>query len=404
MGRDEASEGSLGPEFSALLTASFISNLGDGIRLAAFPLLAKSLTSSPWLIGVITAAQYLPWTTFAPFGGVVVDRADRRRLIMITQSWRAVVMLALGVAVATEVAEIWHLMVVAYVITAGEILVDPSVVATVPRLVSQRNLDRGNGRLTTVETVTNDFAGRPLGAFAFAFLPWLPFVIDAATYALSVGPFSRLPANEPKQGSSGSIRAEMGAGLRWIRDHAFLRPITAATAVFHLGTAGAFGQLVLLLGIELMARDIVFGLLLAASAVGATAASIVAAPLSTRFSRRTVVVGAALAATVSVLASAAVQTSWQLIVLWTINGGAAAAWLAISRGFVQRHTPADLLGRAAVASRTITRTSFVIGALLIGGVAEVWSIRTSFVVAGLLHLVGTMMLWRAFENEPSELD
>ncbi|MEZ5229827.1 MAG: hypothetical protein R2710_25145 [Acidimicrobiales bacterium] len=72
---------SLGGEFAALLTATFITNIGDGLRLSALPLLATTLTSSPLLIGGLTAAQFLPWTTFAPIGGVIVDRSDRRRLI-----------------------------------------------------------------------------------------------------------------------------------------------------------------------------------------------------------------------------------------------------------------------------------------------------------------------------------
>ena len=64
----------LGAGFRALFAGSLISNTGDGIRLAALPLLAAELTSSPVLIGAVTAAQYLPWVTVAPVGGALVDR------------------------------------------------------------------------------------------------------------------------------------------------------------------------------------------------------------------------------------------------------------------------------------------------------------------------------------------
>lgn len=144
----------------------------------------------------MTAAQFLPWTTFAPFGGVIVDRSDRRRLIMVTQAWRAAVMAALGVAVLADVIEIWQLFIVAFTITVGEILVDPSVVATVPTLVAPADLDRANGRITTVETVTNNFAGGPIGALTFALAPWLPFLFDAVSYLGSIAPFSRLPPSQ----------------------------------------------------------------------------------------------------------------------------------------------------------------------------------------------------------------
>jgi MFS family permease len=139
-----------------------VTNLGDGLRLTALPLLATTLTSSPLLISGITAAQFLPWATFAPFGGVIVDRSDRRRLIMATQAWRSAVMAVLAVATLTNAVQIWHLFVVAFIITVGEILVDPSVVATVPTLVTPADLDRANSRISTVEIVTNDFAGGPI--------------------------------------------------------------------------------------------------------------------------------------------------------------------------------------------------------------------------------------------------
>lgn len=398
----------LGPDFSALLTATFVTNIGDGIRLAALPLLATTLTSSPLLIGGITAAQFLPWTTFAPFGGIIVDRSDRRRLILITQAWRAAVIGGLALAILADAAEIWHLFVVAFVITVGEILVDPSVVTMVPTLVRPDDLDRANGRISTVEIVTNDFAGGPVGAASFAIAPWLPFVIDALSYLGSIAPFSRLPPSRATpmaavggtEATPSSVWEELGEGVRWIKDHAFLRPLTLAIAVFHLGTAGAFSLLILLVTDVLDAPDIIFGVVLSAAAAGATASSLVAARVTDRFSRRAVVTSASTVSAVSVLAAAAVTSSWQLIALWTINGSAGGIQLAIGRGFIQRHTPNDRLGRTAIASRTITRTSFVVGALVAGAVATSSSVRWSYVVAGSFHLVGAILLWFSFRHEP----
>ncbi len=392
----------LGPTFSSLLTATFVTNLGDGLRLTALPILASTITSSPLLIGGLTAAQFLPWTTFAPFGGVIVDRSDRRRLIMITQAWRSVVMLALAISIIGDVVQMWHLFIVAFVITVGEILVDPSVVTIVPTLVAPKDLDRANGRITTVETVTNDFAGGPVGALTFSLAPWLPFAIDSFSYFASIAPFSRLSPTRsaPKSdASTPSVLVALGEGLRWIAQHPFLRPVTAAIAIFHLGTAGAFSLLILLVSDVLGARSIIFGIVLAAAALGATAASLLAARLAERLTRRVVVTAAAVGAALTVLAAGAVQADWQLIVVWTINGAASGTLLSIGRGFVQRHTPNDRLGRTAIASRTITRTSFVVGALIAGVVADATSVRWSFVVAGVFHLIGAVLLWRSFRFE-----
>ena len=95
-----------GPGFRALFAGSLISNTGDGIRLAALPLLATTLTSSPVLVSAVTAAQFLPWVLVAPLGGALVDRHDRRRMILITQAWRGAVMLALALLVASDLVAI----------------------------------------------------------------------------------------------------------------------------------------------------------------------------------------------------------------------------------------------------------------------------------------------------------
>lgn len=394
----------LGPTFGALLVATSISNLGDGLRLTALPLLATTLTSSPLLISGVTAAQFLPWATFAPFGGVIVDRADRRRLIMITQAWRASLIALLAVAVLSGEARIWHLFVVAFMITVGEILVDPAVVATVPTLVRPDDLDRANGQISTVEIVTNEFAGGPVGALTFGLAPSLPFLLDALSYLGSIVPFGRLPANEARPGrdTESGVLAELGGGLRWIRSHPFLWPLVAATAVFHLGTAGAFSMLILLTTDVLGGSDFAFGLVLAAAAAGATGASLVAARLAARFGRRTVMTTVAVITALSVIVSGIVTTIWQLGIVWALHGATSGVLLAIGRGFVQRHTPNELLGRAAIAQRMITRSSFVVGALIAGLIATATSVRGSFVVAGLLHLVGALLIWRSFRHESTE--
>ena len=311
-------------------------------------------------------------------------------------------MASLAALVVLDMAQIWHLLVVAYLITAGEILVDPSVVATVPIIVAPSDLDRANGRIATIETVTNDFTGAPLGAVIFTWFPWLPFLLDALSYLGSAVLFSRLPpAATPRSRERSSLRAEMSEGIRWVFRHPFLRRLTLGIAAFHLGTAGAMSLLILLVVQALDARELVFGFALAAAATGATCSSLIAARLAERFSRRLVMSGAAALVALSVLAAAGTRHEWQLLLAWFANGTGAGLMNSVGRGFIQRHTPLDRLGRAAIASRMVTRTSFVIGALLAGTVATNTSVRSAFVVAGLLHFLGAVVLWRSFRYEPA---
>ncbi len=391
---------SLGPGFRALLVGSFVSNTGDGIRLAALPLLAASLTTSPLLISAVTAAQYLPWITFAPVGGALVDRWDRRRIILVTQAWRGVVIAVLAALVWTTNVEIWHVCIVAFVITAGEILVDPSTVALVPTLVSDDHLERANGRVSSVEIVTNDFAGGPIGAALFGLAPWLPFVIDSASYLGSVLPFSKLPrADKPVNNSAEttprSLRAEAGEGFRWLRHHEVLGPLTVATVVYFFGYAASLSLMVVVVTDELNGSPAAFGFILAFGAAGAFLGTLLGARVRVRFGAR-----ASLSATVALqaIAGAAVVVAPSLPALaavWFVSGIPAGAQRPIARSIQQRLTPKELLGRVNVTSRIFTRGVIIVGALFAGALASVSGVRASFAVGAVAQLIAAAMMWRA---------
>jgi MFS family permease len=88
--------GRLGPDFRRLWTANAVSNLGDGVTLVAGPLLVASLTADPTAIAAAVLAQQLPWLLFSLVSGALVDRLDRRRLIVTVNLARAVVLAALA--------------------------------------------------------------------------------------------------------------------------------------------------------------------------------------------------------------------------------------------------------------------------------------------------------------------
>src|SRR6478736_3623126 len=91
----------LGPGFRWLLGSSWVSNIGDGIALAAGPLLVASLTDNAFLVAMAAMLQRLPWLIFGLYAGAVADRVDRRVLVMVADGARVVVVGVLGVVIAT---------------------------------------------------------------------------------------------------------------------------------------------------------------------------------------------------------------------------------------------------------------------------------------------------------------
>ena len=134
-----------GGRFSKLWAASTASALGSGLVLVAAPLYVAAHTSNPLVVSAATGVSWLPWLLFALPGGVLVDRVDRRRL-MITIDWiRVAAMGVLAVALLAGWAGIALLDGVLFVVNAGEVVFRSASQAMTPSVVERADLERANG-------------------------------------------------------------------------------------------------------------------------------------------------------------------------------------------------------------------------------------------------------------------
>jgi len=176
----------LGSVFWRFWGASALANVGDGIRVAAFPLLAASLTASPVGVAAVAAAQVLPWLVTGLLAGSLADRRGARPLIVAADAGRVAVLLTLVAAVALGWATIALVVVAAFLLGVGETLRDTAAQTAVPRLVRESQLEKANGRLVAGEIVGNEFVGAPVGALLFVAGAALPFAVNGASLALAV--------------------------------------------------------------------------------------------------------------------------------------------------------------------------------------------------------------------------
>jgi MFS family permease len=115
-----------------LWTANAVSNLGDGITLVAGPLLAATLTRDPRLVAGLAVAQRLPWLLFSLVSGALVDRLDRRLLMVRVDAARCLAVGLLGVAVLADVATLPLLYAVFFALGTAETLFDNAAVSILP--------------------------------------------------------------------------------------------------------------------------------------------------------------------------------------------------------------------------------------------------------------------------------
>ena len=284
-----------GRPLATLLAAGAVSSLGDGVTLAAAPLLAASVTRDPRAIAAVRVAWSLPWLLFALVSGAVADRADRRRLMVGADLVRVASLAVLTAAMLGGRASIPALVALFFVNAAAETVFDTAWQSTLPMVVDHDELPRANGWLQTIEFAGNGLLGPALGGVLFATAAAAPFAVDAVSFGLSALLLATVPgrfrAAGPAAGRRPTLRADIAEGVRWLLGHRVLRTICWVLAIENIVEMAGLAMLVLLaqdvLGLD--ARG--YGLLLACLAAGAMLGGTVAARLHRRLGDQGSVVG-----------------------------------------------------------------------------------------------------------------
>lgn len=388
--------------FRLLWAATGISNLGDGIRLTALPLLAADLTTDPTLIAGLAIAERLPWLVFILPGGAWADRYDRRQLRVALDVIRAVVVAALAVLVAVDAATLVTLYVAAAAMASAESVVDSSSMALVPALVDDADLERGGARLAATELTMGSLIGPPTGGVLFAAALWLPFGADAITFAVAALLAAAIPGTfRPTDDTPrGSMWSDIRVGLQWLWHQPLIRNLALISTA--LGTIGYVTGAVFVLFArqELGLSPIEFGLLLVPPAIGGLIGSGIASRLRDR-SLRVVLASAITANAATSLAIAATSSPVIVAALLAIEAAAILTWNVLTLALRQRMIPDHLLGRVGASYRFLVYLGMPAGALLGGIIASAISLRATFVVAGIALLVIAALIPRLIQPTSS---
>ena len=389
----------LGPEFSKLWSASAVSNVGDGVTLAAGPLLVASLTDDPALVAGAVFVQQLPWLLFALLSGVVVDRWDRRRLIVAVNVARAAVLATLAVAVAANAANVPLLYVVFFLLGAGETLADSASAALLPSVVPPELLPRANGRLMAVFYAGNQFVAPPVGAWLFVSSAALPFGFDAATFAAAalilrwLRPVAGPPRSRPVRRS---LRADLADGLRWLWLHPALRMLTWCLALMNVTFMAAFAAYVLYVRDRLGAGPVAFGALITAGAVGGLAGTLLAGRAEAALGAATLLRAGLVIETATHLVLAVTRSAWVAGVTLALFGAHAAVWGVVALSVRQRVVPDRLRGRVNSVYQLGSVGGAAVGALLGGLVARHGGLAAPYWLAFAGMLLLTVVAWPRF--------
>jgi len=386
--------------FARYWLSGFLADFGDGVRLAAFPLLAAGFTRSPTAVAAVTAVQGLPWLVLGAGLGVLADRTDRRRLMVIVDVARAAIIAALAAAILARSAGLVLIYLTAFTTGLGSALRDTAAGACVPRLAGPADLDRANARMIAGQVIGNELAGPAAGGWLFGLATVLPFAVNAGTLGIAVlllltlpGVFRPIsqPAPQAPGTSLAALRQEFSEGLGWLRRHPSIRDVTIAVGVIAVMDAAWFAVLVLYVIHILNQKPGMYGLLVAIGAFGGIAVGGLGPPITRRLGpwRSLLIAGLVMAASQAVLGLTA-----NVIIAAAMLAASSAACVLFDMTAVtmrQRQVPDNLLGRITSLYRTALRGSEALGALGGGLVAAVVGIRATMLI-GATPIAATVIL------------
>ena len=388
--------------------ASGVSNVGDGMVHAAAPLLTLTLTNDERLIAGVSFCAAIPWLVLSLPAGVYIDRFDRRKLMIAANVIRAVLFGLIAFSAATGTLSIWIFMAILIGVGCCEVIFDMSAQAFLPQIVPDHLLEKANGRLSSLELITNTFIGLPLGAWAFVLAIGVPFGVNAASFALAALLVAsiRIPsAKTPKANSEelrNSFKADLTEGLQWLWSNKLIRTLAIMLGIANM--TAMFGEAIFVkyAAVELGVTGRAYGFLLALTAIGSILGGLLGDKIAKRFGIAQSIVYSYFVFGFVGIIYFFMPYVWAVAIAASFMGLAGTTWNVVTVSLRQRVIPTELFGRVNSVYRFIGTGSIGIGALIGGQIAYSTNLRMPFLVAAIIGLgalaIGGPMLYQQVRN------
>jgi MFS family permease len=381
--------------FRRVFACRAVSSLGDGMDIVALPLLvgsSEAVDFDPWRMALVVVFNRIPVILATLAGaGAWVDRSDARRVLLICDGVRFLGLAALGLAALGGRPPLFLVYVAAFILGAFESVHLSAMMRIIPSTVNDAQLPTANGRLSTVTTIGEQFAGPALAGVLSAAGRAIPTLIDAVSFLVSATISATLPNHPPAiTASQAKPRTLLAEGFRWFRANKIVRTPTL------LIMSAAFGQsmtvaLLVARGKELGLSTSAVGFFIGAVAIGNLIGGLVVDRVINQVSVRKLIMGGmAVSAVAYVIAGG--TDSVVITVLAMIAEGILIIMTNVA--FVvhrQRVVPKEFVGRVQMIVRGCIYGVTPFGAITGGLFARHYNVAATFRLAGIVVLVSTMI-------------
>ena len=389
---------SLPKSYWRLFTSSTVSNLGDGMVVAAGPLLALQLTNDSRLIAAVTFAAMLPWLVLSLPAGVYLDRHDRKKIMYRANLVRGLVFTLIAVSAANDTLNIYLLIAASAVAGVCELFFDMSSQAILPAIVDEESLELANSRLYISQIISNGFIGLPLGAWIFVIAVSAPFAVNAVALVIAAILIRSIKVKNTAiiEQTKAPFSSELKQGLIWLWKHDLLRTLAIMLGIANMCGMFAHAVFVKFVRDELGLGARGFGILLAAISIGSILGGLVGESVSKRLGSTVALITAYVIFGLSDLIPGIFPQIWAVAISGVVMSIAGTIWNVITVSMRQRLIPPELFGRVNSVYRFIGTGTTAIGALIGGQIAYNFGLRATYLASGVLLLIALVALSPAF--------
>jgi MFS transporter, DHA3 family, macrolide efflux protein len=373
-----------------LWLAGFVSAAGDSMHQVAIMWLIYELTGSKAATGLIGMSQYLPAVVIGVFAGALVDRFNRRRMMILSDGVRVILVAAIPTLYLLGLMTGWLLGILAFSVAVFTTLFYPARESIIPQIVESHELTRAGSFLQA----SYGFAFLIGPVIAAALLPFAKitglFYADALTFAVSLAFLLKLrprPALAPSAESSTTFRA-VRDGLRYANSHGLIRGLLLVTAVdnlFIMGPALVGTPLYVRLYLGLGASA--FAAAGASEAAGMILGSFLVHRVAARFPRGRILLWAIIWDGISFVPFMFIHSLYPTLAMWFIHSIGIPFIIVPRSTLIQTEVPAQFQGRIfSLVNLTVVGLS-AISCAITGVVAEILPVNILYAVIGLAATV-----------------
>ncbi|MFK3677237.1 MFS transporter [Microbacterium sp. NPDC090218] len=393
------------PAFALFWSSSTLGAFTGAVTAVAFQVLIVTvLDATPFEIGLLNAANVVPYLLFGLVVGALMDRRRRKPAMVLASIGRALTLALVPVLWFTGTLTVWSFGALFLLYGALTLIADSAAQPMLPRLVPRDQLVAANARLGQAGTVAQT-TGPALGG---ALVGWLgaPFaiLIDAAAYIVSAVLLSRIRVEEARaqrRTDGRHLGHDIMEGLRWTYSHRTLAPMAASVNVWFLGNSIALTAFAPYALRELGISPLLFGVVLAMGGVGGLLGALLAPAAGRRFGVGGAILAGRLLSAVAwtaVLVIPHAEDATLFVVAIPLGIGQSLFGLGMGledpneMGFRQAVAPDHLQGRLNASIRTVNRVTFLIGALIAGGLATVFGYRVTIGVSVAVFVIAASIV------------